>query len=336
MPNVWAHFIFGQFVLKELGDAELLQSIEHKNMFNLGCQGPDFLFYHRFFPWQRSAALNRMGTELHNSHCGPVLTLLLDSVIERKGCSNQSDPSILYTLGFVLHHILDRNLHPYIFSKSGFRKWDHQRFEIMMDTLIVRELWGIETWNTAVYKYINTGGVFPEPIIDAFMSITETYYPELAPLIARKDWNRANRDFTTAQRLFHDPTGIRRKLTFGQIEPFVYKSNNINYDILNLAGKPWLDPVDGKIYHRENVWTLWNRAMTDALAVIPAILAWLRAFEHPQPAKEDRAQVRKLREEAVNLIGNRSYETGLDCDSGACIRYADTIWHDQTGITENK
>ncbi|WP_054028541.1 zinc dependent phospholipase C family protein [Bacillus sp. FJAT-28004] len=332
MPNVWAHFIFGQLVLERLGESTLIESDEKKNIFNMGCQGPDFLFYHRFFPWQRSIALNRLGTEMHNRNCGPVLVEMLDSVVGRSACPNRPDSSILYTLGFVLHHILDRNLHPYVFSKSGFRKWDHQRFEIMMDTLIARELWGIETWKTAVWKHIDMKGAFPPPIVDAFESIVAIYYEELAPLIKREDWNQAYRDFTAAQRLFHDPTGIRQKLTFGQIEPFIYKRGAMPFDVLNLQEQPWLDPVDGSTYHYESVWQLWDQAIEDAIEVVSAILTWLRAHESPQFTKEERYHVRLLREDAIAFIDNRSYETGLHCDSGTTIRFADTVWADQIGI----
>ncbi|MCA0755365.1 zinc dependent phospholipase C family protein [Paenibacillus sp. N4] len=335
MPNVWAHFIFGQIVLEELGESGLLEVNEHKNMFNMGCQGPDFLFYHRFFPWQRSIAMVRMGTEMHNRHCGPVMAKLLESVTGRSAGPADPDPSVLYALGFLLHHILDRNLHPYVFSKSGFRKWDHQRFEIMMDTLLVRELWGIDTWDTPVWRYLETNGAFPPAIVDAFMSITDTFYPDLSGLVLKEDWNQANRDFVAAQRLFHDPSGIKRRLTFGKIEPFVYKRGLITYDILNVAEKPWIDPVDRSVVHHESVWTLWDRALADALEVVPAVLAWLRAHEHPQQANEESSRIPQLREKAIMLIGNRSYETGLDCGSGLAIRYADTIWEDQPGITEN-
>ncbi|WP_138752489.1 zinc dependent phospholipase C family protein [Paenibacillus sinopodophylli] len=334
MPNVWAHFIFGQLVLGKLGESALLQSEQHKNMFNMGCQGPDFLFYHRFFPWQQSLALNRLGTQMHNFHCGPVLVELLDGVNGRKACPKSPDSSILYALGFVLHHVLDRNLHPYVFSKSGFRKWDHQRFEIMMDTIIARELWGVETWKTPVWKFVHTGGSFPPPILDALESIVAHYYEELAPLIQREDFNQANRDFIAAQRLFHDPTGLRSALTFGQIKPFVFGKEPFPYDVLNVAEAPWLDPVDGISYHHASAWTLWEQALNDGIEVIRSILVWLRAHEAPQITKEDRSYVRELREHAIALISNRSYETGLPCESDIGIRFADTVWTDQIGITK--
>ncbi|WP_141504046.1 zinc dependent phospholipase C family protein [Paenibacillus luteus] len=334
MPNVWAHLIFGQLVLEKLGELALIQSDEQKNIFNMGCQGPDFLFYHRFLPWQRSAVLNRLGTAMHTQNCGHVIVEMLDNVNGRPACPKRPDSSILYSLGFVLHHILDRHVHPYVFSRSGFRKWDHQRFEIMMDTVIAKELWGIETWRTPVWRHIDTNGIFPPAILDAFESIVNTYYKDLALHINREDWNQAKRDFTTAQRLFHDPTGIRRKLTFGQIEPFVYRKKPVPYDVLNTEDKPWLDPIEGINYRQESVWLLWEQAMSDALETLSAILIWLRAHEAPQFTKEDRIHVRHLREAAIAAIGNRSYETGLDCDSGAVIRFAETVWHDQPGITK--
>lgn len=271
---------------------------------------------------------------MHNNKCGPVLVEMLDSVVGRAVSPQRQDSSILYTLGFVLHHILDRNVHPYVFSKSGFRKWDHQRFEIMMDTLIARTLWGVETWKSPVWKHIDTKGIFPPPIVDAFESIVNIYYKELAPHIQRKDWDQANRDFTTAQRLFHDPTGIRQKLTLGQIEPFIYRKGTMPFDVLNLAEQPWLDPVDGSTYHHESVWQLWDQAMDDAIEVVSATLVWLRAHEGPQFTKEERYHVRQLREDAIALIDNRSYETGLPCESGKKIGFADTVWADQVGITK--
>jgi hypothetical protein len=335
MPNVWAHFIFGQQVLERLGEMIFCQDEHCKNMFNLGCQGPDFLFYHRFLPWQRSKALNQMGTEMHNRHCGPVIMTLLDAVQGRDAGSRKPDDAVVYALGFVLHHILDRHVHPYVFSKSGFRKWDHQRFEIMIDTLIAAELWKVDTTKTPAWKHIRTQGGFPSPVVDAFETAARAFYPGLATLIDRNQWNEAKRDFTAAQRLFHDPTGLRRKLTFGQIEPFVFKAVSDKMDILNVAEQPWLDPVTGDVYHHESVWTLWGRAMEDACAIIPAVLSWLRACSQQElPAADSlRQAVAELRSEVSRLIGNRSYETGLDCASGLSIQYADTIWDDQPGIT---
>ncbi|QYR22952.1 zinc dependent phospholipase C family protein [Paenibacillus sp. sptzw28] len=330
MPNVWTHFIFGQKVLDSIGEKQLIAAPSLKRMFNMGCQGPDFLFYHRFLPWQKDKTMNRLGSEMHSRHCGPVLMDLLDAVSLHPSDDSKPNPALVYTLGFVLHHILDRNMHPYVFSRSGFRKWDHQRFEVMMDTLIVRKLIGIETWKTEVWREINNEGELPDVIVDAFEQITAVHYPELASYIRREHWRIAMRDMIRAQRLFYDPTGIRRMLTFRKIEPLVYKRDIPPLDILNESARPWLDPTDGIQMKNESVWDMWDRAMEEGKAVTTAILLWFREQEKfaDQPISYDTLIHCKLREAVAAAIGNRSYETGLPCDSGAEIRFADPIWSD--------
>ncbi|GMK47726.1 hypothetical protein PghCCS26_48560 [Paenibacillus glycanilyticus] len=322
MPNVWAHLIFGQKVLDQLQESGLTASEPLRRLFYMGCQGPDFLFYHRFLPWQGQSPMIQLGSDMHNRDCGPVLMKLLDSVAGRSAEARQPDPAVVYALGFVLHHVLDRHMHPLVFSRSGFRKWDHQRYEVMMDTIIARRQWGIETWKTPVWRKIDIGGRLPEAVVKAFQAITGSFYPELAPVVREEDWNNAVRDMIRAQRLFHDPTSIKRSVTFGQIEPFVFRKQ-VPYDVLNEAGTPWIDPSDKNLIRNETAWTLWNHAMEDALLVIPAVLRYLREGSgRPE-----------LRQHAEGLIGNLSYETGLPCDSGASIRYAEPIWPDG-GIKE--
>ncbi|MFC5648112.1 zinc dependent phospholipase C family protein [Paenibacillus solisilvae] len=331
MPNVWTHLIFGQQCLKSIGEDRLIVSPELLRMFNLGCQGPDFLFYHHFLPWQKDKTMNLLGSEMHSKHCGPVIMDLLDVL---DGCSlheDSPDPAVVYALGFVLHHILDRIMHPYVFSRSGFRKWDHQRFEVIMDTLIVRKLLGIETWKTAVWREINTQGRLPDKTVDAFEQIAAVHYPELAARIRRESWNNAVLDMIRAQRLFYDPTGLKRIFTFRQIEPFVYKCKVPQLDFLNESGTDWLDPTDGKRTRNESIWIMWDKAMEEGQAVLTAIMKWLNnQYKHKQGvlSEDEMYLTYQLRETAAELIGNRSYETGLFCDSRAEIRYADPIWPD--------
>ncbi|SFJ02636.1 Zinc dependent phospholipase C [Paenibacillus sp. UNC496MF] len=332
MPNVWTHLLFGQRCLQALGEGALIALPERRRMFNMGCQGPDFLFYHHFLPWQKDRTMGALGGAMHERHCGPVLMDLLDAA-DRAAleCDPGKDDALVYALGFLLHHLLDRVMHPYVFSRSGFRKWDHQRFEVMMDTLIVRKLLGAETWKTEAWREIDNRGELPRAILDAFEQIAAVHYPESAPRVRREDWQHAMRDMIRAQRLFHDPSGIKRFLTFKQIDPFVYKRRMPELDILNESRRPWLDPTDGRTRYDEDVWTLWDRAMDESAQVVSAVLQWLRCDEPEAPRvdgaiDEQTLSKHRLREAAAQLIGNRSYETGRDCDSGASIRFEDPIW----------
>ncbi|XEC93437.1 zinc dependent phospholipase C family protein [Paenibacillus tarimensis] len=319
MPNIWTHFIFGEHVLFALGEQALIGNPDTRRMFNMGCQGPDFLFYHHYLPWKKSKAMNQLGSAMHSRHCGKVIMDLLDAAGGRYSAESAPDPAVIYTLGFVLHHVLDRNMHPYVFSRSGFRKWDHQRFEVIMDTLITRKLLGIETWRTPVWKEIRIDAL-PPAVVEAFERVTAGHYPELAPLIQSGDWNRACRDMIQAQRLFHDPTGVRRLLTFGQIEPLVYKKEVPALDVMNEQRTPWVDPTNKDIVYDYSVWMMWDTALEEGSRIIAAILDWFRSLN------ADDGNTAQLRKEIVHLIGNRSYETGLPCDMNAEIRYAEPIW----------
>lgn len=335
MPNVWTHLLFGREVLERIGEGDMIGDKRKRNLFQLGCQGPDFLFYHNYLPWNRGDVMNRLGSAMHSRHCGPVLMELLDGVAGRSASRANPDDAVVYALGFVLHHTLDRNVHPYVFSRSGFRKWDHQRFEVMMDTLVVRRKLGIETWRTPVWRELDAGCGLPDAIIDAFERIAARYYPDLAGNIRRDDWNRACRDMIGAQRLFHDPTGIRRVLTFGKIEPLVYKRRMPDLDVLNEAGRPWLDPTDGSTYHADTFDDLWERAMDESIRILRAVLEWLRLAAREAEAGRDPGRIAELRARAAEWIGNRSYETGLACGS-AEIRFADPIWPDGRGARPGK
>jgi hypothetical protein len=318
MPNIWAHFVFGEEVLEEMELTRMLAEPKKLRMFRMGCQGPDFLFYHHFLPWQKDKTMNEVGSAMHSEHCGLLLMDMIEGVAQRE----LHDPALIYTLGFVLHHVLDRNVHPYVFYRSGFKKWDHQRFEVWMDTLIVDQKRNQQTWRTPVWKEFETGGRFPDAIVDLFEQVTRKYYPELAVRVRREAWNEANRQMTAAQRLFHDPTGIKRLLTFGQIEPFVYKRPVKPLDVLNESREPWRDPTGTDASYTTSVWDQWAAARVDAAAVVAATTAYWAVVRQSGAASPAAAQAK---ERLAHAVGNRSYEHGKPCDSGLQICVADPI-----------
>lgn len=311
MPNIWTHLIFGQQLMDSLGKKPLLEPGRHTRIFNLGCQGPDFLFYHNYLPWKKDKHMNRLGSLMHKEHCGPVLVDMISAVKEQGRELN--DPAVLYVLGFLTHHVLDRNAHPYINYKSGFVKWNHQRLEVIIDTLMVNKHLGLETWKIPVWKQIDIGSRFPDGMVDMFERVIARYFPDLSPLIKPGEWNEAYRDMIQAQKLFHDPYGMKRVLTFGQIEPLVYKRNNAALDYLNEAGEAWNDPTSVEEVNTCSFWDLWERAMADGQAVLTEALHFLASESDGGSAL------------LVAKLNNLSYETGKPCDSGLETKYVNPI-----------
>ena len=328
MPNIWAHIQFGREVL-EAHPADVKPCMrasdgEWKRAFQLGCQGPDFLFYHRFLPWQPKSAASRLGSRMHSERCGPFLLSLLDAV----GGRPFSDPALGFALGFLLHHILDRNLHPFVFSRSGFRKWHHQRFETAMDAVVMHRRAGIRTGQVPVAPEIDTGGRMPGGFTAAFHRIVGEHYPVLAAQVSPEQLDEAVRDMIRAQRLFFDPHGWKGKLLFGRIAPFSPPRRLPAWDVLNDAHASWVDPTDRTITHTSSSDELWEAALADARLTTGTALAWLKAA-HAKPAgpaappgeREDAASLRAAFAEA---LGDVSYETGRACGT-AQITYADSV-----------
>ncbi|NEW06572.1 zinc dependent phospholipase C family protein [Paenibacillus sp. SYP-B3998] len=309
MPNVWTHLLFGQELMTQINHGHALNDKQLRRVFSLGCQGPDFLFYHNFLPWQKDTTMNQLGSLMHTEACGTFLLDLLKQV-QGRGLYN---PAVLYVLGFITHHVLDRNMHPYVFYKSGFKKWDHQRFEIIMDTLIVQRKLGLPTWKTPVWKEIDVGDALPLGVARALTHAAAAHYSDLALQLTEDDWNTAYRDMLRAQRLFHDPKGIKRVLTFGQISPFVYKKKPAPLDYMNEARTVWNCPTSLDETYTYSVWDLWDLAMEDGKNVL---LAAVKALQSGLAADFEVFQ---------SNLGNRSYETGKPCDSGLEILYTQPI-----------
>lgn len=312
MPNIWTHCMFGQSLAERAGFSADLEQRENGNLYRLGCQGPDLLFFHRFLPWQRGS-MTKLGSAMHERHCGPFLMTMADC----SRTTGERSPLFRYALGFMTHHVLDRTMHPYVFYRGGYRPWDHQRFEVAMDTLLVRAMRGIETWQYPAWTLIDAGPTLPDSIADMLQRTAAAYYPELAAPYSPADWQQAYRDMISGHKLFHDPYGYKRLLTFGRIAPMVYKRKPPGRDFLNEAKREWRHPSVADQASTASVMEMWETAMDEGEATLRAMIDYVRASE---------ADAGRMRERLAGHVGNRSYETGRPCEEQLPLRYADPIF----------
>lgn len=317
MPNLWTHMIFGQEVLKRTGHDAWLEDDGARQLFQLGSQGPDPLFYHHYLPWKKDKRMNALGELMHEERCG---FFLMDMLRLLQGKRNGS-AGIYYAAGFLLHHILDRNAHPYIFAKSGFKKWNHQRFEIILDTLCARRFRGIETWRTPVWRLLWAGEQLPLEIAELMDALAAAHYPEAYRGLGIPQWQEAYRDMIAALKLFHDPYGVKRLLTARRIEPFVYKRQFPPLDYCNEAGTSWRDPTDQELVRTTGFWDHWEDALQEGERILPLALDCVRGTGEEAPGSGPQEA---LWIELERLLGNVSYSTGRPCGEFE-IRYADPI-----------
>lgn len=99
----------------------------------------------------------------------------------------------------------------------------------------------------------------------------------------------------------------------GQISPFVYTKHPAPLDYLNEAKTVCHCPTDLKETYRLSMWDLWEIAMKEGHLVLQAAIQVLQ--------RGSDADYQLLKE----VLGNRSYETGKDCDSGLEITHVQPI-----------
>jgi|GEM_PF-5480411 len=121
MADFWTHYYCGKKLLKKHSDF-----IQNKKMFYLGCQGPDIFFYKKYAV---HTVPQNLGELIHESNTKDVFKEVFIYLKDHPSKELSS-----YVIGWVLHYILDKNIHPYIDSKTN---WSHKRLEANIDTYII-------------------------------------------------------------------------------------------------------------------------------------------------------------------------------------------------------
>ncbi|WP_070120371.1 zinc dependent phospholipase C family protein [Bacillus marinisedimentorum] len=302
MPNVWTHILFGNRTAEEGG---FKPAGQEKTAYQLGCQGPDPFFYHRFFPWQKDGAAV-IGDRIHHKYCGSFLMDMIEDGMKTDILTKA------YIGGFVTHHILDRTAHPYINYRAGTEGNRHQKLEIIIDTLLMKRYRKIETYKTPVYKEIDLGpDLYPE-IEELLAKLIEFYFPEEHSQLRSGYINDSYRDMIRALKVLYDPSGIKNRLLGKMIEPFSYQKDLPEGDFLNEKKKEWIHPAAEEETYTASFEELMEHAEEEASRILKVIqLYWLG----------DQTLYPRLKE----LIGNISYDTGKSCEGSYENRIFDPI-----------
>lgn len=108
MPAIVAHYQFGQMVLENLCQPIKELIIKHKNMFDIGLQGPDILFFYK--PYKKNL-VSDTGYKIHDENAEEFFNNAIKY-------SFKNEKYLVYLLGVVCHYSLDKACHPYVNSIS--------------------------------------------------------------------------------------------------------------------------------------------------------------------------------------------------------------------------
>ncbi len=303
MPNVWTHILFCEEVVDAV--PKLHPFSQHESYMKLGAQGPDPFFYYNFWPWVKEEPVHEIGVALHTEHCGAFLMDLIENA--KENCSEVK----AFVVGFITHHVLDRNTHPYIHYRAGYEGSNHQRLEIRIDTLMMEKYHNLKTWKTPIYKEIDLGRKLDANIISLLSQAINKFFPKL-----KRDNDayiqKAYRDMLRALRILADPSGIKNRLMGSLISAYSHQPVKDNADYLNLNKTIWMHPATKEAIDKSFI-ELYNESRVEGIDIITEVQNYWN-----EGSKYSKQKLEKL-------IGNISYDTGKSLELNLKNKYCNPI-----------
>lgn len=328
MPALATHYLCGNttFKLLELTKPEG-SLLKHRNVYNLGTQGPDIFFYCGALPRYKGKGISELGEGMHEKKTGAFILEALKYVSE--ACEPAKGMLTAYMYGFLCHYILDCHTHPYIFYKSGFlRKGEaymakftcyHRMFETALDVLMLEQELGIKPPRFNAAAQIRVSAQTAAEIGKMYKVVINKVYGINISIDTVCDAIASVADISS---LLRDRTGIK-KLLLSQAEKALGKPPlsssmilplriNDGLDYLNSSHSAWYLPWDNSVALTCSFTENFEAAASEAKKIIEMTELFLM----------DRIRLDSI----ASAVGNRSYLTGRDCDSDLEFRYFDCIF----------
>ncbi|MCD5324933.1 MULTISPECIES: zinc dependent phospholipase C family protein [Pontibacillus] len=304
MPNIWTHILFAEDIMDGIKAQGEFQTTG--NYVNLGAQGPDPFFYHNFWPWKKDESINKIGNVLHHEACGPFLIDLI------AGASELNQSTKAYVLGFVTHHILDRNTHPFIHYFAGYEKNKHQKLEVIIDTIMMERFRHLKTWKTPVYREIDVGPALDVELTAFLTQKISFFFPQVVSSIPADFVHAAYQDMKRAFRVLYDPYGWKNALLGQLVSSFSHQPIASNKDFLNTEHRTWYHSATNEP-RSESFLDLYEEARREGLEICSEILLYWE-----EPTDEGLEKI-------SSLIQNISYDTGKPVSENAVNQYSNPI-----------
>ena len=310
MPGFRSHYFFGDECQKAM--EKVPQCIlNHRNVYNLGQQGPDIFFYcpeaHLFYP-------KNIGFLMHSDRVGEFFHNLLKT---RELFTRPEHLEIVdaYILGFMGHYSLDTVAHPYIHDRAKKLKYRHEfsksfGIHVLLETDIdndnVRHFLGCEPIDFNHYDTILVSKEEREVVSLLLEGAIKETYPD--NVMRNKHVKKA---ITFSRKLFKmmvDPKG-RKKAFVLWIDNTFFHHVFLSAVISNDDKQTYEDPCN--LTHKEyrNPWNQKQKITKDFYELMEEAkgnyLRRVDLFMQTNPKDQ------KTYENLLSDLGDLSYDSGL-------------------------
>jgi len=313
MSDLLNHYYCGELVLEKLnyGPKSIINS--NRDLFDLGCQGPDFLLYNGVSPWKKDKGIQKYGSLIHTCPTSELFFVMAKYI---KSLNNEElkKKYLSYLFGYVCHHTLDSITHPFIFYYSGVKDEEdpdtyiyshyHKKFEMYLDVFMSKKL---EKKGPLEFPM---GEIFTLNNVDRDIvyTLNKEALKKLFDInLEKADVDDSLKEAASLLKLFPDKRGIKFKF-FSLIEkilrkPYIITKAIITKDIkdtedyMNLEHNTWIHPWDLNEQRQESYPELFYRAVDETTIKTNQIYELLYNEE-------------LTKKEIHKLFKNISFETG--------------------------
>lgn len=231
------------------------------DMVLIGTQGPDPFYFYGLVPWRPRPGRGRVAAFADFLHGAdpldffPVLAdraAAMDSALGGAG-RDAAGRAVSFTYGLLLHYLLDRSLHPYVYYRTGFDAKGETKGIFGVDHGFFETGMGESGRGSESEESTSPGRLFAADADDlsAAGALFAAAFPER---ILSEDYAASWRDMRTVLGVLWDPTLVKRKVLDAlglhdtrprsMMRPIRDPARD-GIDYLNEAKTPWRHPVDG-------------------------------------------------------------------------------------------
>lgn len=209
MPSFYAHLRFGREVFAAAPE-KIRNAVTNINLFNMGLQGPDFLFFYKAYTSNRDKRINQLADIIHKNSCTDFLTRLF-----AEQTVHPATDTFSYLLGFVCHFALDHACHGYVEECVKTLEFDHMENETEFDRYLMQRD-NKHPLHFKMHPLISITDSEARTISDVYKT-----YRILTPEIVTQCFS----DFARIKKIFYAPSRIKQKiLLFGLKKLNIYDS----------------------------------------------------------------------------------------------------------------
>lgn len=309
MPCMITHKIFAEKVLMNLSKKDIKELIERNaQLYYIGSNGPDILFYHNAYPWQmhQSQHVSKLGNQMHAMGINAFYEKAFQIIHQQKNVLIK-ERMMAYLLGHLTHWSLDKSVHPYIFYWTGAHEKIHMdyhhRIESDIDLKMLHRVKGMNVKEYQSYRICEYDDSMLQAIARLYVPIAkEIYHVELKV----NDIRKALEQWKTLQKLFQDPSGNKQYL-LQQMESlchipwrysaYLLKKEEEDIDVFNEEHREWCHPCDDQYKSTKSFFELFD----DGLVLCEQVL--LKAYGCMEYGGSVQA--------VLDILQNQSYDTSM-------------------------